>query len=81
MPHLPNLIQDLALILIVGAIVTIIFKIIKQPLVLGYIIAGFLVSPYFHLIPTVADGENIETPLQPLLKLPSLPPQVISWEN
>ncbi len=61
MPHLPNLIQDLALILIVGAIVTIIFKIIKQPLVLGYIIAGFLVSPYFHLIPTVADGENIET--------------------
>jgi len=61
MGHLPKLIEDLALILITGALVTLLFKRIKQPLVLGYIIAGFLVGPYFHLTPTVADKENIET--------------------
>jgi len=61
MGHLPKLIEDLALILITGALVTLLFKRIKQPLVLGYIIAGFLVGPYFHLTPTVADHENIET--------------------
>jgi CPA2 family monovalent cation:H+ antiporter-2 len=61
MGHLPKLIEDLALILITGAIVTLLFKKLKQPLVLGYIIAGFLVGPYFHLAPTVADSENIET--------------------
>ncbi len=61
MGHLPNLIADLALILMAGAIVTLIFKRIKQPLVLGYIIAGFLVGPYFHLVPTVADLQNIDT--------------------
>ena len=61
MGHLPALIQDLALILIAGAITTLIFRRIKQPLVLGYIIAGFLVGPHFNLLPTVADVENIET--------------------
>ena len=60
MGHLPNLIADLALILMAGAITTLIFKKIKQPLVLGYIIAGFLVGPYFHLLPTVADLKNID---------------------
>lgn len=55
MGHLPKLIEDLALILIAGAITTLIFRRIKQPLVLGYIIAGFLVGPYFHFFPTVAD--------------------------
>lgn len=60
MGHLPALIQDLGLILIAGAITTIVFRKIKQPLVLGYIIAGFLVGPHFHLLPTVADTENIE---------------------
>lgn len=60
MGHLPDLIRDLALILMAGAITTIIFKRIKQPLVLGYIIAGFLVGPYFNLFPTVADHENVE---------------------
>lgn len=60
MGHLPDLIQDLGLILIAGAITTIVFRKIKQPLVLGYIIAGFLVGPHFHLFPTVADTENIE---------------------
>lgn len=60
MGHLPDLIRDLALILMAGAITTLIFKKIKQPLVLGYIIAGFLVGPYFRLFPTVADHANIE---------------------
>ena len=46
MAELPNLIEDLALILVSAGIVTIIFKRLKQPLVLGYIVAGFLVSPH-----------------------------------
>jgi CPA2 family monovalent cation:H+ antiporter-2 len=59
MGHLPDLIRDLALILMAGAITTLIFRKIKQPLVLGYIIAGFLVGPHFHLVPTVIDNENV----------------------
>lgn len=61
MVHLPKLIADLALILITGAITTLIFRKIKQPLVLGYIIAGFLVSPHLSITPTVIDKENIKT--------------------
>lgn len=61
MGHLPKLIEDLALILIVAAFVVIIFRRIRQPLVLGYIIAGFLVSPNFKIFPSVVDGENIKT--------------------
>lgn len=60
MGHLPELIGDLALILMTGALTTLIFKKIKQPLVLGYIIAGFLVGPHVHFLPTVADNANIE---------------------
>jgi Kef-type K+ transport systems, membrane components len=61
MTHLPELIRDLALILLVGAFVTILFKRIRQPLVLGYILAGFLVGPHFELLPTIVDEKNIET--------------------
>ncbi|MEO6893397.1 MAG: cation:proton antiporter [Ginsengibacter sp.] len=61
MGHLPGLIVDLALILIAAAITSLIFRRLKQPLVLGYIIAGFLISPYLSLTPTVADPQNIET--------------------
>jgi CPA2 family monovalent cation:H+ antiporter-2 len=61
MEHLPGLIADLALILIAGAITTILFRKIKQPLVLGYIIAGFLVGPYISFLPTVQDTANIKT--------------------
>lgn len=61
MAHLPGLIEDLALILIAAAITTLIFRRLKQPLVLGYIIAGFLISPHLSLTPTVADPQNIET--------------------
>ncbi len=57
----PSLIQDLALILVTAGIVTIIFKKLKQPLVLGYIMAGFLVSPNLPLTMSVVDNENIET--------------------
>lgn len=59
MIHLPHLITDLGLILGAAAIITILFKWLKQPLVLGYLIAGFLVGPHFSLFPTVAETENI----------------------
>jgi CPA2 family monovalent cation:H+ antiporter-2 len=61
MDHLPKLIEDLALILLVGAIVTLLFKKIKQPVVLGYIIAGFMVGPHLSIVPTVADTQNVKT--------------------
>ncbi|HNU16043.1 MAG TPA: cation:proton antiporter, partial [Chitinophagaceae bacterium] len=61
MEHLPGLIKDLALILITGAVTTILFRRIKQPLVLGYIIAGILVGPYIHFTPSVTDETNINT--------------------
>lgn len=59
MVHLPNLITDLALILASAAVVTLLFKKLKQPLVLGYILAGFLVGPYFPLFPTITDVQSI----------------------
>jgi monovalent cation:H+ antiporter-2, CPA2 family len=59
MTHLPHLITDLGLILAAAGIITLIFKKLKQPLVLGYIIAGLLVGPHFALLPTVIETENI----------------------
>ena len=59
MGELPALIQDLALILVVAGIVTLLFKRLKQPLVLGYVMAGFLVSPHMPYTASVADSENI----------------------
>lgn len=61
MGHLPKLIEDLALILVTAAITTILFRKIKQPLVLGYIIAGLLVGPNLSVTPTVADTTNVKT--------------------
>ena len=61
MGHLPKLIEDLALILITGACTTLLFRRIKQPLVLGYIIAGFLGGPHLSLTPTVVDTANVKT--------------------
>ena len=55
-----SLISDLALILVLGAIATVIFKMLKQPVVLGYIVAGFLASPHFALLPSVVVESNIE---------------------
>jgi CPA2 family monovalent cation:H+ antiporter-2 len=60
MNHLPHLITDLALILATAAVTTLLFKRINQPVVLGYIIAGFLVGPHVSLMPTVADPEGIK---------------------
>jgi len=60
MLHLPPLIADLALILIAAAITTLIFKRLKQPLVLGYIVAGLLVGPHVSLLPSVSDEANIK---------------------
>ena len=54
------MIQDLALMLVVAGVVTIIFKRLKQPLVLGYIMAGFLVSPHMPYTASVADRENVQ---------------------
>lgn len=55
-----NLISDLAFILLLGSVVTLLFKWIKQPVVLGYIVAGFLASPNFTPLPSVTTDENIE---------------------
>jgi CPA2 family monovalent cation:H+ antiporter-2 len=59
MPHLPTLIQDLALILAAAAVVTLVCKWLKQPVVLGYILAGFLVGPHSSIFPTVQESSNI----------------------
>lgn len=58
--NIEGLIADLAFILLLGAAVTLLFKWIKQPVVLGYIVAGFFASPNFTYLPSVADEANIE---------------------
>ena len=60
MNHLPDLIKDLALILAVAGIVALIFKRLKQPLVLGYIVAGFLAGPHLVWIPTIRDINDVQ---------------------
>lgn len=60
MPDINGLISDLAFILLLGAMVTLLFKWIKQPVVLGYIVAGFLASPNFKPLPSVTTEANIE---------------------
>ncbi|MDE6297125.1 MAG: hypothetical protein K2L89_04690, partial [Muribaculaceae bacterium] len=57
--HTNGLIADLAWILLLGAIVTLVFKKLKQPVVLGYILAGFLASPKFTYLPSISNLENI----------------------
>ena len=59
MAELPPMIADLALILMVAGVVTLIFKRLKQPLVLGYIVAGFLVSPNMTYTPSAVDMANV----------------------
>ena len=61
MSELPALIKDLALILVVAGIVTLLFKKLKQPLVLGYVVAGFLVSPHMPYTMSVVDQADIHT--------------------
>lgn len=57
---LPTLIQDLSYILIIAGITTVVFKILKQPLVLGYIVAGFLSGSHIPFTPTVVDTKTCE---------------------
>lgn len=61
MSDLPVLFSDLALILVTAGLTTVIFKWLKQPLVLGYIIAGFLIGPYFGWFPNINDHTSVET--------------------
>ncbi len=58
--HLPDLISDLGLILITAAIAVLLFRILKQPLVLGYLVAGFLAGSEFDFFPTVKDMHSVE---------------------
>ena len=61
MSELPALVKDLALILVVAGVVTLVFRKLKQPLVLGYIVAGFLVSPHMPYIMSVVDSADVQT--------------------
>lgn len=58
--HLPDLITDLGVILITAAISVLLFRILKQPLVLGYLVAGFLSGSHFEFLPTVQDIESVK---------------------
>lgn len=60
MQEIPALISDLATILVLAAITTLLCKKINLPSVLGYILAGFLVGPVVDFIPTIHDMANIE---------------------
>ena len=60
MEELPHLITDLAYILIVAGAVTIIFKRLHQPLVLGYIVAGFLAGPHMPYMPSISDHDSVD---------------------
>ena len=59
MSHLPTFMTDLALILVSAGLITLLFKWLKQPLVLGYIVAGILAGPYIDFLPSVIDTESI----------------------
>lgn len=56
---LPPLFLDLAIILVTAGVITVVFKWLKQPLVLGYIVAGFFIGPYFPWFPAVTDADNV----------------------
>ncbi len=60
MSELSPLIIDLALILMCAGLTTLIFKRLKQPLVLGYIVAGFIASPHMPYTPSVQDTNDIK---------------------
>lgn len=59
MSPLPPIFLDLAIILITAGVITVLFKWLKQPLVLGYIVAGFFIGPYFPWFPAIADDTNL----------------------
>ena len=51
--------MDLAVILVTAGVITVVFKWLKQPLVLGYILAGFFIGPYFPWFPAVTDTGSV----------------------
>lgn len=55
-----NLVRDLAVILISAGVFTVISKVLKQPLVLGYIVAGFLVGPHISFFPGISSTESVQ---------------------
>jgi len=59
MHGLHPLITDLMLITLYAALTTLVFKKLKQPMVLGYLLAGIFAGPYFNFVPTVSDQENL----------------------
>lgn len=59
MEDLPAIFMDLTVILVAAGVITVVFKWLKQPLVLGYILAGFFIGPYFPWFPAITDATNI----------------------
>lgn len=59
MAELNPLFRELALILVTAGVITVIFKRLKQPLVLGYIVAGFFIGPHFPWFPIITGDENL----------------------
>lgn len=59
MAELNPLFRELALILVTAGVITVIFKRLKQPLVLGYIVAGFFIGPHFPWFPVIKGDENL----------------------
>ncbi len=58
--HLHPLISDLGLILVTAGVAVLLFKKIRQPIVLGYLIAGFLAGSNFDFFPSVKDHKSVE---------------------
>jgi CPA2 family monovalent cation:H+ antiporter-2 len=59
--HHVNFLQDLAIVMIVAGIVTVVFRQLRQPVVLGYILAGVIIGPHTPPFPLIADKQTIET--------------------
>jgi CPA2 family monovalent cation:H+ antiporter-2 len=60
MNHLAPLIQDLSIILITAAVTSLVFKKLRQPVILGYMMAGVLISPHLRIFPNVTDVSSIQ---------------------
>jgi CPA2 family monovalent cation:H+ antiporter-2 len=59
--HAISFIQDLAVIMLVAGVVTIVFHRLKQPVVLGYIVAGFIIGPHTPPFGLIHDEQTIKT--------------------
>ncbi len=59
--HHISFLQDLAVVMIIAAVVTVVFRLLKQPVVLGYIVAGVIIGPHTPPFPLIEDKETIQT--------------------